>query len=284
MLRDGRTVEAGPAATYDVQSVVAAMIGSTPASRSADETAATSTHLALEVRDLTVPGAVHGADVSVRKGEIVGIAGLVGAGRSELLANIFAPTAGTTGSLAVNGRTIPTRSIRGSLDAGIGYVPPDRANGGLLLDMSVRANLTVARDSGVARWRRPRPAQERHSIQAAVRRMRIRTSDPELAVSSLSGGNQQKVAVARWLAADIHVLLLDEPTRGVDVNAKLEIHEIVRNCARDGMSVLVSSSEYDELLDMCDRILVMFRGRIVAELPRAAANEETISRIAGGHL
>lgn len=283
VLRDGRTVATGAVTEFDVQSLVTAMVGETSAERARATVRPRPKAPVLTVERLTVPGAVADASLEVRRGEILGIAGLVGAGRSELLAGIFAPPAGTSGTVRVGDRQLAARTVRASIDAGIGYVPPDRANGGLLLGLSVRENMTVVRNSAQPRWRRPRRSSETAAIAEPIRRMRIRAKEPEQVVGTLSGGNQQKVAVARWLATDLSVLLLDEPTRGVDVNAKREIHDLLRECSADGLGLLVSSSEYDELLDLCDRILVMFRGRIVADLPRAEANEKTLSSLAGGH-
>jgi ABC-type sugar transport system ATPase subunit len=166
--------------------------------------------------------------------------------------------------------------------AGVGYVPPDRKRQGLALGMRVRDNVTIAGSARLPRWRRPRGGQERRATAASLTRVGAHGVDPEQPVGSLSGGNQQKVLLARWLQTRPRVLLLDEPTRGVDVGAKAEIHALLTAARDEGMAILVSSSEASELRALCDRVLVLRRGRVVAELARVDVTEASLLHHAMG--
>jgi ABC-type sugar transport system ATPase subunit len=187
------------------------------------------------------------------------------------------------GDVVVDGRPYRPRHERDAIDAGLGFLPPDRKGQGLVLNMSVGENLVLASTSGRSRWSRPDPAEQQRAFAEATDTLRLRCHSMRLPVGSLSGGNQQKVAIAKWLAARARLLLLDEPTRGVDVAAKGEIHDRLRAVARQGLAMVVSSSENGELLDLCDRILVMFAGRVVGDLTRGEATEAGLAALAGGH-
>jgi ABC-type sugar transport system ATPase subunit len=167
--------------------------------------------------------------------------------------------------------------------AGLAYVPADRKGLGLVLDMSVRENIVMAGTSRLRRYRRPHRAREQAAVEAASRDFRIAAASTAQPVSRLSGGNQQKVVLAKWFETDPSVLVLDEPTRGVDVGAKAEIYTLLDAVKKRGVGMLISSSETSELRLLCDRILVMYRGRIVARLRREEADEATIARFAMGH-
>jgi len=283
VLRDGRTVSAGPASEYDAERLVEAMTGQ-PAQAAVSvrsEAAPSGTAAALSVEDVVADG-VDGVSLSVRAGEIVGLSGLVGAGRSELLEAIYGVRPLQGGRVDVEGEPLPP-GPRGAIARGMGYVPPDRKGQGVVLTMSVAENLMMVTRAGHARLRPPDRAAERRDVDALQRQLRIRAASPDALVSTLSGGNQQKVALGKWLAFEPRVLLLDEPTRGVDVGSKREIHELLREAASRGMALLVSSSDSPELLELCDRIVVMFRGRVAASLDAADATEATVARYAGGH-
>jgi ABC-type sugar transport system ATPase subunit len=247
--------------------------------------AATTTHgrPALQVRGLTVPGVFADVDLDVGAGEIVGIAGLVGAGRSELLEAIFGLRPPSAGTIEVEGERRALNSPRHAIRSRVGFVPADRKTQGLVLTMSVRENLVMATTSGAPRLAYPRPARETTVVDDAIGSLQIKAHSPAVAVSTLSGGNQQKVVLGKWLASNPSVLMLDEPTRGVDVGAKAEIYRLLLAATRDGIAVLVSSAETPELRLLCDRIAVMFRGRIVAWLTREEATEARIAHFAGGH-
>jgi ABC-type sugar transport system ATPase subunit len=286
VLRDGCTVAQAPMSGFDARSLVDAMVGdvATAGGRARRRPASGAvSQSALTVRGLCVPGAANEIDLEVRRGEIVGISGLVGAGRSELLEAIFGVRPAVAGTLEVDGTPFSPGDPRAAIERGVGFVPPDRKTQGLVLSMSVRSNVTMVQTSQRSRLSAPHRAREACATSAACETMRVRTSSIDAPVGSLSGGNQQKVALAKWLVRDPKVLLLDEPTRGVDVAAKAEIHERLRAIAARGTALLVSSSENEELLELCDRILVMFRGRIVAAVPQEQASEPELVRLGGGH-
>jgi ABC-type sugar transport system ATPase subunit len=221
--------------------------------------------------------------LEVEAGEIVGIAGLVGAGRSALLEGLFGADPRCSGSVEVGGRPFGFRDTRSAMRCGIGYVPAERKTLGLVQDMSVRENLLMASGSRAWRLRRPTRAREMQMVGDAVSRLGIVAASVDAPVARLSGGNQQKVVLAKWLAIKPKVLLLDEPTRGVDVGSKAEIYKLLDQIKEDGVGILVSSSETPELRLLCDRILVMYRGRIVASLSREEATEARIAQYAVGH-
>jgi ABC-type sugar transport system ATPase subunit len=289
VLRDGCTAAHGSVHDFDPRSLVDAMVGKegawkdyARASRSSQAQASESP--ALKIESMTIPGRVYRADLDVARGEIVGIAGLVGAGRSELLEGIFGLRPVSEGSIAVAGAVISVRRPRAAIRQGLGFLPPDRKTQGLVLQRTIDENLTMVATLSRSRFRAPGGHEIDVKAREIAHTMRLHASSNHALVSTLSGGNQQKVAVGKWLMADPRVLLLDEPTRGVDGAAKSEIHELLRGVAATGVGMLVVSSENDELIELCDRILVMFRGRIVASMTAGEADEPTIARYAGGHL
>jgi ABC-type sugar transport system ATPase subunit len=289
VLRDGCTAAHGSVHDFDPHSLVDAMVGKEGAwkdyARPARSSQAQETESpALKVEAMTIPGRVYRAELEIARGEIVGVAGLVGAGRSELLEGIFGLRPVTEGSIAVEGAVVNVRSPRAAIRQGLGFLPPDRKTQGLVLQRTIDENLTMVATLSRSRFRAPGGHEVDAKAKEIARTMRLHASSHHALVSTLSGGNQQKVAVGKWLMADPRVLLLDEPTRGVDVAAKSEIHELLRGVAATGVGMLVVSSENDELIELCDRILVMFRGRIVASMTSGEADEPTIARYAGGHL
>jgi ABC-type sugar transport system ATPase subunit len=283
VLRDGHTVGSGTVAELDRAALIQLMVGRDLEDLTPPPTPEVDGQMALRVRGLSVPGAFAEIDLDVAPGEIVGLAGLVGAGRSELLETLFGIRRAAFGKVEVDGAPARFRTPRQAIRGGVAFVPADRKLQGLVLRMSVRENLVMASTAGVLRLRRPRAARELPVVRRAIEAMGIRTHSTAAPVGSLSGGNQQKVVLAKWLATTPQVLMLDEPTRGVDVGAKSEIYRLLFDAARDGVGVLVSSSENSELLSLCDRILVLFRGRIAAALSREEATEARIAHFAGGH-
>jgi ABC-type sugar transport system ATPase subunit len=289
VLRDGLTSACGPVASFDAHSLVDAMVGKTGAWKdyaraSARERAPDAEDAALSVRGLTVPDAVYDIDLEVERGEIVGLAGLVGAGRSELLEAIFGIRSVSAGETAIDGEPFAPGDPRRAIERGLGFLPPDRKSQGLVLRRTIDENLMMVATLGRSRFRPPGGREIERKVAEVAGTMRLHAESHRSLVSTLSGGNQQKVALGKWLAASPRVMLLDEPTRGVDVAAKSEIHELLRGVAGNGVGLLVSSSENEELLELCDRILVMFRGRIVASMPSAEATEPLLASYAGGHL
>jgi ABC-type sugar transport system ATPase subunit len=283
VLRDGDMVTEGPASDFDRGSLVEAMVGSRHQELPDRPQVPASAAPVLRVRDLAVGDVFRGISLDVAPGEIVGLAGLVGAGRSELLETIFGLQRHTAGTVEVEGKPFVSGGARDAIAQGVAFVPADRKLHGLLLGMSVRENLVMATTARRRRFTRPRGREEMPIVEHSVASLRIKAHSPDVAVTTLSGGNQQKVVVAKWLATKPRVLLLDEPTRGVDVGAKTELHRLLMGAAGEGLGILVSSSETPELLSMCDRIAVMFRGEIRAVLPRAEATESAIAHYAGGH-
>jgi rhamnose transport system ATP-binding protein len=238
----------------------------------------------LQLRDLGCRKAqVHAVNLSVRAGEIVGLAGLVGAGRTELARVLFGITPADSGKIVLNGRPVVIASPRAAVQHGIAYVPEDRRHHGVILEMPVAANTTLAILRSVANHGWLDTSRERALAQSFVDRLGIKTPSVDTPVGELSGGNQQKVALARWLAARPSVLILDEPTQGVDVGAKAEIHRLMCELAGQGLAILMISSELPEILGMSDRIAVLHAGTVVALLDRAEATQERILNLALGH-
>ncbi|WP_395727392.1 sugar ABC transporter ATP-binding protein [Nakamurella sp.] len=217
----------------------------------------------LSVRGLTRRGEFADIDFDVRPGEIIGLAGLVGAGRSEIVETVFGARRADRGQVSVAGRVLPNGSVRAAVDSGVGLCPEERKFQGLLLDQPVYQNISLASLRRFASAGFTRPAPERSAAMQVAATVHVRPADPDRPVRTLSGGNQQKVLLARWLLHDCRVLLLDEPTRGVDVGARTEIYALVRQLADSGVAVVVVSSEVEEVLGLADRILVIGGGRVL---------------------
>jgi rhamnose transport system ATP-binding protein len=238
----------------------------------------------LDVRGLGCREAgVHAVDLSVRAGEIVGLAGLIGAGRTELARILFGLTPADAGEIRLRGKPVVIDVADRAIELGIAYVPEDRRRHGVILDLSISANATLASLRKISTRGLLDFGRERAVAGEYVRRLGIKTPSVDQAVGTLSGGNQQKVALARWLATDPAVLILDEPTQGVDVGAKAEIHRLMGELASRGIAILMISSELPEVLGMSDRVAVMHCGTIVGELDRAAATQEAVMELALGH-
>jgi ABC-type sugar transport system ATPase subunit len=283
VLRDGQTVGEAPAPELDRRELIHLMVGRALEEIEPPAAQERGGRPALRIRGLMLPRSVSDVDLDVEPGEIVGLAGLVGAGRSELLETVFGLNRPSAGTVEVNGSQASFRSPRQAIRGGVAFVPADRKVQGLVHEMSVRENLVMASTARLARLRRPVARRELRVVHESFEGMRIRATSSRVPVATLSGGNQQKVVLAKWLATSPRVLMLDEPTRGVDVGAKAEIYQLLFDAAEGGLGILVSSSENPELLTLSDRILVMFRGRIAAELSREDATEARIAHFAGGH-
>lgn len=236
----------------------------------------------LRVEGLSSPGRFRDISFSARSGEVVGFAGLVGAGRSEVAQALFGLDAEATGRVWVQGRAVKLHSPADAMRAGIGLVPEDRKRQGLVLSMSALANTTLAILQNLTRLSFIRHRSERALAATYFERLRVRASGLDAATAGLSGGNQQKLVIAKWLAARSRVLILDEPTRGVDVGAKAEIHAQIDELASAGAAILLISSELPEVLNLSTRILVFREGRIVGELARAAATQDAVMRMMAG--
>jgi rhamnose transport system ATP-binding protein len=241
--------------------------------------------IVLEARGLTCyESGVRGVNLKVRAGEIVGLAGLVGAGRTELARVLFGLTPADEGEILLKNRTVIVKSPSQAVELGIAYVPEDRRRHGVILEMPIAANVTLAilkqlTGAGLINF-----GKEREIATSYVEKLGVKTPSIATPAGNLSGGNQQKVAVARWLATEPAVIILDEPTQGVDVGAKAEIHRLMGELARRGMAILMISSELPEVLGMSDRIAVMHGGRVVGELSRAEATQEKVLELALEHV
>lgn len=267
VLRDGASVGSHPVDALNEASLIRMMVGR-EVSQIHPPSEAPPGDVVLTLRGLGCrEGGVHGVDLDVRAGEIVGLAGLVGAGRTELARVLFGLTPADTGEIRIDGKPVRIRSPRDAVDHGIAYVPEDRRRHGVIPEMPVAHNtsLAVLRRLFPGGWLRP--DREVGEALGYIRDLGIRTDGPLAPAGSLSGGNQQKVALARWLATRPRVLILDEPTQGVDIGAKSEIHRIIRRLAADGMAVLMISSDLPEVVGMGDRIAVVRGGTVTSILP-----------------
>jgi ribose transport system ATP-binding protein len=230
----------------------------------------------LTVRGLSRAGEFSDVSFSVHAGEIVGIAGLVGAGRSELLETVFGARKADAGTVSVNGRRVRPGSVGAAVAAGMGLAPEERKSQGLLLDASVASNVTLASLPAYSKVGFTDRGRELRDARNTLRRLDLRPADPRLIMRTLSGGNQQKAVVARWLVRDCRVLLLDEPTRGVDVGARAELYRLIHELASAGVAVVLVSSEMPEVLGLSDRVLVLRDGEVVADAPAGELTEAAV--------
>src|ERR671921_2984632 len=280
VLRDGRLITTAPASELDAEELVRLMVG-----RPLNELFSRHPHdpgeVALEVRGLTREGEFADVDLTLRRGEILGLAGLVGAGRTELAQAIFGIRPPEFGEILVDGEKAGIRSPQAAMDRGIFYVPEERRSQGLILPFSIKNNITLSILERISRFGFV-PRSERQTADRFAKELSIRGAEMSDPVARLSGGNQQKVVVAKSLAREPSVLLLDEPTRGVDVGAKSEIYRLIDDLAREGKAILFISSELEEVLSMADRILVMRECRISGEFGREEATQENVMTAATG--
>ena len=282
VLRDGRHVVTELVSATHRERVIQQMIGRDVATHSPQHLEKSLGNELLRVEDLSSPGKFDGVSFTLRAGEVLGLAGLVGAGRSEVATAIFGLDPSATGRVLVRGREIPMRSIEAALLSGIGLVPEDRKRMGLVLGMNCRENGSLAALNQLTRFGVVNRRAESSLVQRYADRLRVKAPSLESIISGLSGGNQQKIALAKWLARDCDVLIIDEPTRGVDVGAKSEIHSLLDELACQGLAVLVISSELPEVISLSRRILVLREGRIVGELTRAEFSQAGLMRLMAG--
>ena len=282
-LRDGALVGTRPMGAVDRGALIRMMVGR-ELSAVFPKREVPIGAVVLDVRGLGCRASgVRDVTLTVRAGEILGLAGLVGAGRTELARALFGLTPKDSGEVRLRGRPVSIDTPARAVALGIAYVPEDRRRHGVILEMSVAANTTLATLRGASAYGLIDFARERSSAAGFVRRLGIKTTSIESPVGNLSGGNQQKVALARWLEARPSVLILDEPTQGVDVGAKAEIHRLMGDLAEQGMAIVMISSELPEVLGMSDRIAVMHAGTIAGTIDRAEATQELVMDWALGH-
>lgn len=283
VLRDGRHIETRPAGELNHDILVKLMVG-----RSISElfpgTKAAKGDVSLEVEGLTRTGVFHPVSFRARKGEILGLAGLMGAGRSEIMETIFGIQRADAGIIRVNGLQVEIRSPSDAIKHGLAFITEDRQLTGLNLKASVKANITLAglrkfsRFSQLLQFRK-----ENESADAGIRKFNIKARHREQLVNTLSGGNQQKVVLAKWLMNDPEIIILDEPTRGIDIGAKAEIYKMICELAEQGKTIIMVSSELEEILGLCDRVIVLYHGKISAEFERHAFDQELIIKAAMGN-
>jgi rhamnose transport system ATP-binding protein len=281
VMRDGAVVHDAPIAQMTPDDMVRRMVGRELNTLFPKQDARTG-EVVLEVHRLTREGVFFDVSFEVRAGEIVALAGLVGAGRSEVARGIFGIDRVDAGHVEVAGRRLPAGKPAEAMRAGIGFVPEDRRQQGLVMDLSIARNVALTRLRALARSGLIRGGAEKQLAREWGSRLQLRFHRIEDDVGTLSGGNQQKVVLAKWLATGPKVLIVDEPTRGIDVGTKAEVHRLMSELAGDGLAVLMISSELPEVLGMADRVLVMHEGRLTGELSRAQADEESVIRLATG--
>ncbi len=284
VLRDGRSVEEVPAST-DEDELIRLMVGRDIAEQYPRQRPETPGAPLLRVRGLTRNGSVagpvfEGIDFEVRAGEVVGLAGLVGAGRTEVVRAIFGVDRYDAGTVEIDGKELARGDVRAAMRAGLGLVPEDRKGQGLVLDASLQDNLTLARlDRDTRGGLVDRGAQRREAATVAEQ-LKVRMSGLGQSARTLSGGNQQKIVIGKWLLADTRLLILDEPTRGIDVGAKVEIYQLINDLTASGRAVLMISSDLPEVLGMSDRVLVMSQGRLAGELSAEQATQDAVMELA----
>jgi ribose transport system ATP-binding protein len=282
VLRDGRHVATREAASLDRATLVEMMIGRRLDEYFPSHVQAEPGAELLRVENLSSPAGFADVSFSLKAGEVLGVAGLVGAGRSEVAQALFGLDAAASGQYFVRGQRVRAPRSADAIALGIGLVPEDRKRQGLVLSMDVLANATLSILPGLAKFGFLTRSAERQVAQPYFERLRVRTPRLETLVAALSGGNQQKIVLTKWLAARCPILILDEPTRGVDVGAKAEIHALIDELAAGGNGIILISSEMPEILNLSTRILVFRAGRIVGELSRAEANQDALMRLMAG--
>ncbi|MCS6834388.1 MAG: sugar ABC transporter ATP-binding protein [Anaerolineae bacterium] len=285
VLRDGSLVGSEPLQGMTADALIRMMVGrelGETNQRPAGEDVQSQRQPILEVRNLSRAGILHDINFTLYEGEILGVAGLVGAGRTELAETIFSVHPPTQGDILLRGQKLRLRRPADAIRAGIALVTEDRKGQGLFLRMEVGANISVRILHQLARFGLIRWRDSQHLAQEYVDKLGVRTPSVRQKVRNLSGGNQQKVVIAKWLTLKPQVLILDEPTRGIDVGAKGEIHRLMRELASQGVGILMISSELPEVLGVSDRVLVMRGGRVVAEMNPRLATQDDIMRAATG--
>ncbi|MDN5571779.1 MAG: sugar ABC transporter ATP-binding protein, partial [Propionibacteriaceae bacterium] len=275
VMRDGAYISTDPIADTTEADIVRKMVGRNVDNLFPKQDAEIGEPV-LEVAGLTEPGVFADISFTVRAGEIVALAGLVGAGRSEVARAVFGVDPYTLGSVRVAGRPLAKNSPGAAMRAGVALVPEDRRKQGLILDASVATNITDAIRGRLTRGGLITVAAENAAAQEWAGRLAVKTASLDAVAGTLSGGNQQKVVLAKWLATNPRVLIIDEPTRGIDVGTKSEVHRMMSQLAGAGLAILMISSELPEVLGMSDRVLVMHEGRLTADLPRETASAESV--------
>lgn len=278
VMRNGRNVSSGPRSAYDHARLVFEMTGHPITESAYHFTPDLNKPPLLQVKGLRSGQLLHDISLAVRAGEIVGVTGLLGSGRTELALALFGLLPSEAGAITVNGQPVVIKSVQDAIRHGIGYVPEDRLTEGLFLEQAIGKNIVVRTiDRLVGRLGLTEPVRVNQQINQWVGSLRIKTTNPALPVKTLSGGNQQRVVLAKWLASAPRVLILNGPTMGVDIGSKNELHTLIKELAGQGMGLLIISDDIPELLQCCNRILLMRRGRIVEEIAPATTNSNEVA-------
>jgi rhamnose transport system ATP-binding protein len=281
VFRDGAYVLTAPTAELSTEETIRAMVGRRLETLFPKQDADIGDVL-LRVQGLTRAGVFHDINFDLRRGEILGIFGLVGAGRTEIARVLFGADQADSGTVELAGNPVTITSPSAALRQGIAYVPEDRHALGLVLEHPIAANVTLPILARLSRWGVLDRNREQAIATDYANQLQVKASGVDQVVSALSGGNQQKVVIAKWLATDPKVLILDEPTRGIDIGAKAEVHRIISQLATEGMGIILISSELPEVLAMSDRVIVMHEGRITGEFIRGTVDQETVMYAATG--
>jgi rhamnose transport system ATP-binding protein len=283
VMRDGAYISTELIADTTSDRIVSAMVGR-EVSELFPKTVCDIGEPILQVEGLTSTGLFHDVTFQVRAGEIVGLAGLVGAGRSEIARAVFGVDAYEAGSVRLSGKRVPKNDPRAAIKAGMAFIPEDRRKQGLVIDASVTRNVAGVIRTGLARAGLLTGAMESRAAGPWASRLQVKTGALDMNASTMSGGNQQKVVIAKWLATNPSLLIIDEPTRGIDVGTKAEVHRLLSELAGQGLAILMISSELPEVLGMADRVLVVCEGRITADIPREKATPEAVMHAATHQL
>lgn len=280
IMRDGKWIESGPASDYDQEKIISLMVGRTITEVFPKMTVPIGDKV-LSVKNLSGKG-FRNVSFTVHQGEILGIAGLVGAGRTEIARALFGLVRYTSGEIFIEGKPVSIQNVRDAINHGIAMVSEDRKQEGLVLQRSVRENTSLANLAKFAPGFILNGKKESEVVSDMIDLLRVKTASMNEPVQNLSGGNQQKVVISKWIMGDLKVLILDEPTRGVDVGSKSEIHKLMCELASRKLAIIMISSELPEILGMSDRIIVMHEGNMRGELPGSEATQESIMNIATG--
>ena len=275
VFRDGNKIATEEIGNLTDADIIRLMIGR-PVREYMHKAGAQIGEVALKVENLTLPGVFTDISFEVRKGEIVGLGGLVGAGRTDVARALFGVAPAASGTVTINGKAEVISDPSQAIARGLAFVPEDRATAGIFRTLSVEENITAAIPRQIAPGGVIKRVLEKTLASDSVRKLRIRLASLRQPIGELSGGNQQKAILARWLLTDPSVLILDEPTRGIDIGVKAEFYDMIGELAAGGRAILLISSELPELLALCDRVLVMSEGRLTADIPRADATQESI--------
>jgi inositol transport system ATP-binding protein len=281
ILRDGKIIETRPKNDIDIETVISLMVGRKLGGDYPKETVPPG-EVVLEVDRLSGSKGFKDVSFHLREGEIIGFAGLVGAGRTELVRALFGMDSYDSGTIRLRGKKVVVKNVRDSIKNGIVMLSEDRRRYGLVLIRDVKENVTLATLSKFFKGGRLHVKQEREEVDRVCKRIRVKAPSIDTQVSTLSGGNQQKIVLSKWMMQNPDILILDEPTRGIDVGAKFEIYKLMTEIVRDGKSIVMVSSELPELLGMCDRVYVMAKGQIAGELQRSEFSQKTIMKYAMG--